>query len=240
MSVVTFIDYTPTARFDGNPWTHARIEGAADSAGPWEELETVALDPVDTDPERPQARGFTTELVTDETWFRIVFVDADGDESATSAVAKDPQPTWRPRVADVGAVIRAYTRSDVSGGTAGTFDSGTAPTRTEVEEFISHAVFEMALRLPDDLDAETENFARRLAAIRAAMLVIVSLQSDQDTSEDSAYDRLKDLYDEGWAALRDVAGQTDGTGVTVSSVPLTSPFSGPEPVSELDFAEFQP
>jgi hypothetical protein len=79
--VVSFTDYTPAPRYDGEPWTEVDIEEAAESAGPWTVLETQALSPVDADPENPATRSFTTELAGDgELWYRLIFRDADGDE----------------------------------------------------------------------------------------------------------------------------------------------------------------
>ena len=41
-------------------------------------LETIPILPVDSDPENPAYRNFTTDLGTaDELWYQIVFVDAD-------------------------------------------------------------------------------------------------------------------------------------------------------------------
>lgn len=76
--VVSLEDYRPSPRYDGEPWTDARIEEAPASTGPWTTLETVALTPVDADPENPAYRNFTTQLGTaEEQWYRIVFLDAD-------------------------------------------------------------------------------------------------------------------------------------------------------------------
>lgn len=86
MSVVTFRDYVPPARYDEPTpiaWTEARIEEGESVTGPWVELETITLDPVDADPTDPAVRNFTTELASDTAglWYRVVFVDADGDEA---------------------------------------------------------------------------------------------------------------------------------------------------------------
>lgn len=81
--VVTFERFVPVARYDGLPWTQVRIEESATEDGTFTEIETINLSPVDDDPTDPQARSFTTELAGDgELWYRIVFVDANGDESA--------------------------------------------------------------------------------------------------------------------------------------------------------------
>lgn len=77
MSIVVSLEaYRPAARYDGLPWTQARIEEAPASTGPWTVLETEALTPVDTDPERPAYRNFTTMGTVDAQWYRIVFLDA--------------------------------------------------------------------------------------------------------------------------------------------------------------------
>lgn len=84
--VVSFVDYTPAARFDGDPWTEVDVEEADTIAGDsvtglWTVIETIPLSPVDADPEDPATRSFTTTLAGDgELWYRLVFRDADGDE----------------------------------------------------------------------------------------------------------------------------------------------------------------
>ena len=81
--VVTFEGYRPVARYDSLAWTQVRIEEAATEDGVYAALETQSLSPVDSDPTDPAYRNFTTELAGDgELWYRIVFVDANGDESA--------------------------------------------------------------------------------------------------------------------------------------------------------------
>jgi hypothetical protein len=83
--VITFENYQPTPRYDGNPWTEVRIQEAAtaDAANAdWTLIETITLDPVDADPENPASRDFTTENAsdTDGLWYRLIFVDASGDD----------------------------------------------------------------------------------------------------------------------------------------------------------------
>lgn len=84
--VVTFLDYQPPQRFDGIPWTAARIEEAATEDGAYSLIETVALAPLDADPTEPAYRSFTTENGTAPAyWYRVVFADADGDLSQATA-----------------------------------------------------------------------------------------------------------------------------------------------------------
>jgi len=85
--IVSLTDYTPEPRFDGLPWTAARIEEASSAGGPWTGIETITLNPVDPDPSDPASRSFTTSLATlTAGWYRIVWIDAALLESATPAV----------------------------------------------------------------------------------------------------------------------------------------------------------
>lgn len=78
--VVSFEDYRPSPRYDGLPWTEARLEEGTASTGPWALIETFSLTPVDSDPTNPAFRNFTTQLASDgELWYRIIFADTDGD-----------------------------------------------------------------------------------------------------------------------------------------------------------------
>lgn len=86
--VVSFTDYTPTARYDATPWTNVRIQECATSGGTFVTLETQALSPVDADPTHPVSRNITTTLATIASggWYRIVFVDAALNEQPTTPV----------------------------------------------------------------------------------------------------------------------------------------------------------
>ena len=78
--VVSLEDFRPSPRYDGLPWTQARIEEGTTSVGPWTLLEVQAISPVDADPANPAYQNFTTQLGTaDELWYRLIFIDADGD-----------------------------------------------------------------------------------------------------------------------------------------------------------------
>lgn len=81
--VITFERYVPVPRYDSIPWNRVRIEESLTETGTYTAIETKNLSPLDADPSDPQARDFTTELAGDgERWYRIVFLDASGDESA--------------------------------------------------------------------------------------------------------------------------------------------------------------
>jgi hypothetical protein len=80
--VVSFTGWTPPTRYDDLPWTEVRIEEAATEDGVYAQIDVYTLDPVDTDPEDPAARTFTTELGTSNyLWYRLIWADADGDVS---------------------------------------------------------------------------------------------------------------------------------------------------------------
>jgi hypothetical protein len=136
-----------------------------------------------------------------------------------------PTPVWTPATTDVAAVI--HNRTTVLGSEVGDFTTQTNPTAVEVQAFIAHATDEVGLRLPDSLDARWQPFAKRLAALRAAMMVEVSYDDDRTTNDTSTYARLKEMYDSGWAALNDalVDAGTGGDVLRYAAVPLTTPTS---------------
>lgn len=231
--VRNFTDYRPGPRDDGRPWTQARIEEAADVAGApgtWATIDTITFSPVDTDPAAPRLRDITTEdAALAAGWYRVVFVDADGDEQTTDPVAYPPSTTLRPTLLEVGAILRARTRSDDTGQEIGTFDTTTRPTGDEVTTYITEAHDEVTLRLPDDLPARYIPFARRLIAMRAAMFIEVSFDPDR-TGPDSAYGRLKEQFDAGMAALMDaVADRGDAVTSRIASPDIISPTLAPYP-----------
>lgn len=85
MTVVTLENFQPTPRYDDTPWTEAKIQEAATATAlnaDWTTIDTIALDPVDVDPEHPASRDFTTENASDTAglWYRVIFLDGDGDE----------------------------------------------------------------------------------------------------------------------------------------------------------------
>lgn len=96
--VVTLEDFRPSPRYDGEPWTDAQIYEGTASTGVFTLLETQALSPVDSDPENPAYRNFTTDLGTaDELWYQIVFVDADmstGQPTAPIQNLPDDRPVY--------------------------------------------------------------------------------------------------------------------------------------------------
>jgi len=88
--VVSFTDYIPGARFDGESWITAIIDEATSPSGPWTTIDTIALTP-DANPAQPQTRNLTTSHATIQSggWYRVTFVDAVGGTEYTSPVMNE-------------------------------------------------------------------------------------------------------------------------------------------------------
>lgn len=222
MRVQTFRDVEAPERV--GTWDQVRVEEAATRGGT-----PVEIDRLDFDP--PVAGGAIIDLLTTEQatldpgWYWLTFFDADGDESPRSLAIQAPAPgPLRPELADVGALLRARTRSDATGGEIGTFDETTRPTGDQVDGYIDSALTEVQLSLPASPPERLEAFARGLVALRAAMAVEVSLEPDRSESDNSAFARLKELYDQDLALL--VTAVSDGIPTQhrgVASVRIASP-----------------
>lgn len=107
--VVTLEDYRPSPRYDGNPWTAARIEeGTVAAPSAWTDLGTVAFGTAtyDADPSNPAYRNFTIENGSaPEQWYRVTFLDDTGDESLPSAAVQNTA-AGRPIYATVDELAR--------------------------------------------------------------------------------------------------------------------------------------
>lgn len=206
MTVVTFVDYVPPPRADTLPWTAVRVEEAPTSDGPWTPLETRALSGIDTDPLHPQARALTTELATLATgWYRLVFVDASGDE-ATATPAVQNLPTGdasldqvTPTLADIGALLHARTNS---GGTElGTFTADTTPTGDQVAALITMAIGDLGARVGVGIPTLYAAQARRLVALQTSSLVEASYFPGELDTDRSAYRQFQAMYLSGVESL---------------------------------------
>jgi hypothetical protein len=202
--IVTLTDYTPAARYDGEPWTQARLEEAASRAGTYTPLETFTLDPVDADPEAPAARSFTSDLATLEAgWYRIVWLDEDGHNQATEPVLNAP---FRPSVADVARQISA--RTVANGGQQGTFTTATRPTATAVEGHIDDAAAVVLGKVGLQLPNGVWSIVRTVIAVRAAMLI----ERGADDFNEARYDRLRDDYKDRLAELTEATQEAEAGG----------------------------
>lgn len=201
--VVTFIDFLPTRRFDDEPWNRIKIEESTASDGPWTELETQTLTPLDNDPTDPMARDFSTALATLESgWYRITFLDADDNAQPTDPIFNDiTRDNYLPAKSDVGAIIRARTK-DTNGAELGTFNENTRPTGDEVDRIIDKAAFRVQSRVGTEIPEAAWSMAGETIALLASMLIELSYWPEQVRSDKSPYEKLKELYNE---SLTDLA-----------------------------------
>lgn len=162
----------------------------------------------------------------------------DPDAEPGSILVEGLVAPWRPSVEDVGAILRARTRSDQTGAESGTFDDTTRPTATEAAGLIDQAEAELVIKLPTDIATvglRLTAFARRLIALRASMLIELSLYPDQTVDTDSVYAHLKTLFDEGWETLLsalDDAGTDVPEGGRLVVATLVSPYSGDDETTD--------
>jgi hypothetical protein len=210
-AVVSLIDFRPSKRMDGVPWTRVRIDESDEPVGvidgafkdwsepEWFEVETIDLDPVDDDPAKPQLRSFTT-TIGGRDWYRLVFLDDDGKEDEPSAfvAAKDPQ--FRPTIRAVSAILRARTYQEgaeaLSGEQAGIFNEFTNPTATQVEnELIPQACVDVA-RMAGAVPGELIEDARRVAAIRTASEIERSYIPEQTDGAGTIHQTLRLTFEE--------------------------------------------
>ena len=109
---------------------------------------------------------------------------------------------WLPDGSDVAALIRARTK-DPDGRELGAFTDRTRPTAGQVDELVSMAAQAVHARIGWTIPDDRQEEARRLIALRAALNIELSYFPEQVTSGRSAYEPLKELYDEGIAAMLD-------------------------------------
>lgn len=150
-----------------------------------------------------------------------------------------PVDDFTPTVADVGALLRSRTlgeNEDDETVELGTFTSTTRPTDTQVLSEIAQGVGKVVSRLgTSTLPEELYAGAKHAATLYTGMLVEVGYYTEQATGEDSAYARLKELFDEQMDDL--VAGlpDTDSLGKGIHSIPMQSPaVAGGYPPYPLD------
>lgn len=214
--VVRLDNFEPSPRASDAPWTTVNVQEAAASSGPWNDLGTGDLLPVDEDPETAEAwdievRG--AEFLNG--WYLVTFADADGNEQPVEPVYNGPQ--IRPSVRELGALLHSRTTTD-GGAEAGTFDDDTDPTGQQVDDLIDVALDQIAIQLPDALSDKQTGFARRMVAYLAAILVENSHFTDQVQSGDSLAAMYQGFLDAGMLTLADsVDGELPG-GPTAFSI----------------------
>jgi hypothetical protein len=113
--VLSIADYRPSPRYDGNPWTEARVDGTTALDATWTPIQTYTFDPVDDDPTDPQSRSFTMEDVDSTVaYLRVSFVDDQSGEEVTDPIPVAP-PYTLAGVRDVRARVgRELTEDEVT------------------------------------------------------------------------------------------------------------------------------
>lgn len=238
MSIVhTLIGARPPARADETPWTKVRIEHSATEAGSYTADETQNLSPVDTKPAEPQSRDLTFSSAVAEAYFRLVFLDAESNESTpTDPVFDDGTGVdRRASVSDVAALLRARTFNDEAD-QEGEFTADTRPTAAQVAATIRTSYDEVVARLGQEVDEEDElyPFVRNVVALRAAMAIELSYFPEQaDEDRETIYKELKALYDEGLSFLISALPDTGSSAKGFYSLRVVSEVGDLFPTSEL-------
>lgn len=136
----------------------------------------------------------------------------------------------RPSVADVGALMRARTKT-FGGEEPGTFTADTRPTGDQVQSLIEKAAGDVLSALEiDQVPERLREATRSLTALRAGLLVELSYWPEQVTADRGPYAQLKQLYDDGLkslhAALRDAGDSTvdSATGMPAHTFPAACPL----------------
>lgn len=75
----SFEGVKPPRRFDDEPYVQVNVREGASHAGPFNEIDTIVLSPVDTDPAQPLSRNLTTaEALLAHGWYILQWEDGDG------------------------------------------------------------------------------------------------------------------------------------------------------------------
>jgi len=161
MVVVSFIEYTPPARYDDQPWTQVQIEEAPASTGSWTTIDTQNLDPVDSNPAEPGSHNFTTTHGTGpDLWYRVVYLDADANQSAPTVPVLNSEVTSYATTDDLFRVLKVRTpTSDQTAAAQGDLDTATIEINDEID-----------FAAPSLLTAEQQELCRGVCLDRAADL----------------------------------------------------------------------
>lgn len=233
--LVSIEDVTPPARADGRPWTGAILSESATIGGPWKELETFAISPLDTDPEKPGVRMFSTDKAElAQGWYQLVLTDAESGKYAMNPVSIFPK-VFAPTVADVAMFVTARTIEAGSGERVGTFTPDTRPTAFEVQQLIVKATGTVSAIAVVTVSSEPQLIlqARNLASLFAAMLVELSYFPEQVNSGQSSYEDLRGLYEKGVASLVDALPDSNESKKGLYSIRTRSEVAGVFPTDVL-------
>lgn len=221
--VVDIIDSVPPASTVA--WTTVQLGESAARTGPFSTIDTFTLDPIDLDPTLPATRSFHSEAATlPAGWYQLTWLDPSGDQYVTD-------PIWagyglRPSVQEVARLMPDRTTID-GGSEAGTFNSQTTPTDTEVDALIDMVLDSIAPRIEDDADGIIQRAARWVVTLKTATLVETGRFADQRDVNDARVAQWQDLIREN---LNIVAGQDSGGSLDEPWV-----MAGPAPVDTTVF-----
>lgn len=230
MSVISFTDVTPQARYDNVAWTEVLIYEAAASTGTWALIDTISLaglpGGLDTDPSEPQARNITTTLATlTQGWYQLAFSDGVNTSPPSDPIQNAPSVAdeIRPTVNDLGAFMRARTVVQGSGGSeAGTFNDLTRPTGSEADSIITQAVNNVLMAIGTDIPAAYYQQTQFVVLVYAAGLVELTFYRNEVNRDQSSYEQYQTLYKDALAALQGAIANEDVASAAPSfwSVPV--------------------
>lgn len=124
----TFEGFAPPSRYDGLPFTAALIRESDAEDGTYSTIDTITLDPVDTDPSSPQSRNFTTDAATvAEGWYIIRWQAEAGD-------IYDSDPIFYSAAGPASAYAEVADVSELN--TARTFTASSNPDITQVSDWL--------------------------------------------------------------------------------------------------------
>ena len=216
--IVTLTDFTPVERYDNTAWTTALIYEGAAATGPFTLIDTVTLDPTDTDPSNPLTRDFTLTTATiEQGWYQVEWQDGAGVTSVAPPVQNlRLDRAYRPLVSDVGLLLRTRT-INTDGATVGTFTADTIPTYQQADQMIDRAMGKLEARFGPTMNPELVGSAREVVALRAAMLIELAYFGNQIRADRSPFQELNALYNQ---ALTD--WQYERRSVGVDGIPDTA------------------
>lgn len=158
-AVVSLTDFLPAPRYDGVPWTQAKIEEAPASTGTWTVKATVTLSPVDADPSNPAERSFTLTNASAVTgyWYRVTFLDGAAGAGEPSAPVYNGPPDLLASVDELEARLGIELTADEEQRAIGLLTTASALVRSCVKQnitkisgdvWVTRGVFGNRLRVP--------------------------------------------------------------------------------------------
>lgn len=185
MSIINLTDFVPPARYDAIAWERARIEESATRDGSYSTLTTIDLEPLDADPVAPRERSFTANGQVDY-WYRVVFVDGNGNESLPSAPIQNsaPEVLAVPSLQDVARILRGRPGAETL------WSDSTRPSAADVQGLIDQAVEDLRSRVGKAIPDEKQGQFRHLAILQAGRLYEMTYYADYNDDPDSLFNVL--------------------------------------------------